>query len=341
MYSSDEYEHGNENIGSSASGSSTYGIGALDHLVKNKIKKSLEKNYDSEGNSIESRSNMQEYNSTSYHVENTESQFQNHVMEEYLKTTLVTRVNSEEAITTLGEIRNKLDKLPSSTENSPKRRRKSKSESESDESSIKEIRSVLNEHNYNPYKKISESESQNQNDVMEAYQKITPITRVNSDEAISTVGKIRKKLGRSPSLAENYAKTGKKSEIDISVISDDSKFKSKKIKRPLRDKGGKLKYDSNILSEENVNKIDGSTSKDVNKFKRSRSFNTASTLTTREGTSSSSSSRNFSIIDFNSIDKNLGIQISESKVRPIPIKCDKYGQFINLDSDCEFTDNDT
>ena len=340
MYSSDEYEHVNENIGSSASGSSAYGIGALDHLVKNKIKKSLDKNYDSEGNSIESRSNMQEYNSTSYKSENTESQFQNHVMEEYKKTTLMTRVNSDEAIITIGEIKNKLGKLPSSVENSPKRKRKSKSESESEESSIKETTSILSDCSY---KKSNETESQNQNDVMEAYQKITPITRVNSDEAISTVSKIRKKLGRSPSLAESYAKIGKKPKIDTSVISDDSKFKSKKIKRPLRDKSGNLKYDSNILSEENVNKIDGSTSKDVNKFKRSRSFNTASTLTTREGTStsSSSSSRNCSIIDFNSIDKNLGIQILESKVRPIPIKCDKYGQFINLESDCEFTDNDT
>lgn len=337
MYSSDEYEHVNENIGSSASGSSAYGIGALDHLVKNKIKKSLDKNYDSEGNSIESRSNMQEYNSTSYQVENTESQFQNHVMEEYKKTTLMTRVNSDEAIITIGEIRNKLGKLPSSVENSPKRKRKSKSESESEESSIKETTSILRDCSY---KKSNETESQNQNDVMEAYQKITPITRVNSDEAISTVSKIRKKLGRSPSLVEN-AKIGKNSKRDADVINEVSKFKSKKIKRPLQDKGGKLKYDSNILSEENVNKIDGSTSKDVNKFKRSRSFNTASTLTTREGTSTSSSSRNCSIIDFNSIDKNLGIQISESKVRPIPIKCDKYGQFINLDSDCEFTDNDT
>lgn len=336
MYSSDEYEHVNENIGSSASGSSAYGIGALDHLVKNKIKKSLDKNYDSEGNSIESRSNMQEYNSTSYQVENTESQFQNHVMEEYKKTTLMTRVNSDEAIITIGEIRNKLGKLPSSVENSPKRKRKSKSESESEESSIKETTSILSDCSY---KKSNETESQNQNDVMEAYQKITPITRVNSDEAISTVSKIRKKLGRSPSLVENSTKNEKKSKRDADVI--DEFLKSKKIKRPLRDKSGNLKYDSNILSEENVNKIDRSTSKDVNKFKRSRSFNTASTLTTREGTSTSSSSRNCSIIDFNSIDKNLGIQISESKVRPIPIKCDKYGQFINLDSDCEFTDNDT
>ena len=59
MYSSDEYE--NEHAGTSASGSSAFGIGALDHIVKKQIKK-LDKNYDSEGDSIkEIDSIMEEY----------------------------------------------------------------------------------------------------------------------------------------------------------------------------------------------------------------------------------------------------------------------------------------
>ncbi len=119
MDSSDEFE--NEHAGSSASGSSAYGIGALDHLIKRNIKKRLEKNYDSEGNSIEDK-NFDEHNYFSYKL--SESQIQNNVMEAYRKSIDITRVNSDEAITTVGEIRHKLGKPPSSVENSPKRDRK-------------------------------------------------------------------------------------------------------------------------------------------------------------------------------------------------------------------------
>ena len=153
-----------------------------------------------------------------------------------------------------------------------------------------------------------------------------------------------------------------------------SHLNRKKLRRPIRDIKGILKTNNNnVLSTENVSKI----TKSKGKFERSRSFNTASTLTTNESTSSNSRnvsanefildksnglnsinvstnesslldrkidlrSINFTKDEFNSIDKNSGTKIEMiNKVKPIALRCNNFGQFINLESDCEFTDNDT
>lgn len=288
MYSSDEYEY--EHAGTSASGSSAFGIGALDRIVKNQIKKKLDKNYDSEGNSIKE----------------TES-----IMEEYNKTL------------------NKRDK----------------------------------------------TESEMQNDVIQSYKKTTPVIRVNSEEALSTVSEIRKKLGKQPSSVESSPVRVKRESCHL----DDeiSHLNRKKLRRPIRDIKGILKTNNNnVLSTENVSKL----TKSKGKFERSRSFNTASTLTTNESTSSNSrnvSTNEFSLLDksiglnsinistnesslldrkidlrsinftadeFSSIDKNTGTKIEmTNKVKPIALRCNNFGQFVDLDnySDGEITDNDT
>ena len=295
--SSDEnIDYDYDQVDSSASGSSAYGMGALNRICDSKIKSIMKQNdnkyYQDNPDDMGYLKSYQEQIDTSSLDYANEAMIQDKIINSLTKITPITRINSEEAIQNVKGMKKRLESQHSSTKNSPSR------------------------------------------------------GRVEHQQFYTGNSPSRGRLEHLPSSTEN----------SLSRESIKRKLSNDKILKNIDD--AEIVGFSNKLSAKNVKKIG-----DGNKIKRSRSTTTASSITTMESVSSrntpnsrntpssssssgSTSTSRSSLMSSLPSRKSVNLlnfdnmkEVRRDIIAPVAVR-NSYSQYIDLENDEEIMDDE-